>query len=432
MQPSNRTEIKAWAMYDWANSAFVTTVTATFLGPYLALLIEEMDGAISLLGYPIEAEAFYPFCVAVSVILQVILLPILATLADYSPVKKRLLLTFAYTGAGATILLFFIRGNLALLGGGLFIIANLAYGASIAFYNAFLPDIAPPDERDTVSAQGFAYGYVGGGLLLLLNLAAFWLIDDSRLAIRLNLASAGIWWLIFTRLYPHRHLRQRPVEAQQINFLNYGFKEFVNSLREMKNHYPMTLRFLIGYLIFNDGIQTVITVATIFALSELQLGLSLLAPVMLVAQFAAGGGSLLFNRLTGRIGAKTTLMLTLVIWAGLLLYAYFLLYTAFQFWILAVCMGLVLGSSQALSRSIFSQIVPKHRESAYFGLYEISDRGTSWSGPFLFAATVQLTGSSRVAMLPIITFFAVGLAIVYWTDIPQAIRAAGNKLPAVI
>lgn len=432
---NNPREITGWAMYDWANSAFSTTVVTTFLGPYLAGLAQAQGGVVNILGYPVEADAFYPFCVSISVILQVIFLPILGALADYSHLKKRLMLLFAYTGAVATILLFVVQGNLIVLGGLLFILANLSFGAAIVFYNAFLPDIALPDDRDAVSSKGFAYGYVGGGLLLLLNLILFSFMADALLAVRFSLASAGVWWLVFTFIFPHRRLVQREPAGglpPGANYLTHSIKEFIASVREMKQQYPVTLQYLVAYLVYNDGIQTVITVSTIFAAGELGLPAKTLVQVVLMIQFVAAGGAMLFNQLAQRIGTRLTLIINLAIWCGLLVYAYGLLYTGFQFWILSVLVALVLGSSQALSRSLFSQMIPANRESAYFGLYEISERGTSWIGPVVFGVAVQLTGSSRVAMLPIIVFFAVGIIVLYFTDVRRAIREAGNPVPRLV
>jgi UMF1 family MFS transporter len=345
------------------------------------------------------------------------------------------MLLFAYTGAVATILLFFIQGNLIVLGGLLFIVANLAFGAALVLYNAFLPDIAGPDERDTVSSKGFAFGYLGGGLLLLLNIGLFSFMEDSSLAVRISLASAGLWWLGFTFVYPHQRLIQRPPAAQLppgTNYLRQGLREFIASLKEMKEKYPKTLQYLIAYLVYNDGIQTVIVVSTIFASDELGLPPGTLVQVVLMTQFVAALGAVLFNQLARRIGTKLTIIINLFIWSGLLVYAYTLLYTELQFWILGFFAALVLGSSQALSRSLFSQMIPHSRESAYFGLYEISERGTSWIGPVVFGVAVQLTGSSRAAMLPIILFFLFGIVLLYLTDVRRAIREAGNKVPAVV
>jgi UMF1 family MFS transporter len=433
--PNNQREITGWAMYDWANSAFSVTVVTTFLGPYLAGLAEAQGGTVSVLGYPVEGEAFFPFCVSISVVLQVIFLPILGTVADYSPLKKQLMLTFAYIGATATILLFVIQGNLILLGGLLFILANLSFGAALVLYNAFLPDIASPDTRDAVSSKGFAFGYAGGGLLLLLNMILFFFMTDSGLAVRISLASAGLWWLGFTVAFPQRRLIQREPAAglpPGANYLTHSLKEFVASLKEMASQYPKTLQYLIAYLVYNDGIQTVITVSTIFAASELGIQPGTLVQVVLMIQFVAALGAILFNQIAQRIGTKLTLMINLAIWCGILIYAYTILYSELQFWILAFLIALVLGSSQALSRSLFSQMIPHNRESAYFGLYEISERGTSWIGPVVFGVAVQITGSSRVAMLPIIAFFLFGITVLHLTDVRQAIREAGNELPAVV
>lgn len=433
---NNQREIFGWVMYDWANSAFGSTVLTTLMAPYLTRLIDAQGGTIGIFGYPVESAAFYPACVFISVFLQVILLPVLGTIADYSPLKKKLMLFFAYTGAIATALLFFVTSGSILLGGLLFIIANLSFGAAIVFYNAFLPDIVGPDRRDAVSSQGFAYGYFGGGVLLAVNLGVLWLMREQQdLAIRLSLSSAGIWWLVFTLIYPQRRLIQRPPELSlppQANYITHGLKEFIASLREMKNKYPKTMRYLIGYLIYNDGIQTVIWASGIFATTELDISPLTLALVILVIQFVASFGSVLFDLVARRLGAKRTIILNLFIWSGLLIYAYLFLFNLTQFWILSIGIGLVLGSSQALSRSLFSQMVPASRESAYFGLYEISDRATSLLGPFAFGLAVQMTGSSRIALLPIITFFLIGIVILSLTDVRAAIREAGNEVPTVV
>jgi UMF1 family MFS transporter len=260
-------------------------------------------------------------------------------------------------------------------------------------------------------------------------------MDDSSLAVRISLASAGLWWLGFTFAYPHQRLVQRKPAAELppgTNYLWQGLKEFIASLKEMKEKYPKTLQYLIAYLVYNDGIQTVIVVSTIFASDELGLPPGTLVQVVLMIQFVAALGAVLFNRLARRIGTKLTIIINLFIWAGLLIYAYTLLYTAVQFWVLGFFTALVLGSSQALSRSLFSQMIPHSRESAYFGLYEISERGTSWIGPVVFGVAVQITGSSRASMLPIILFFLFGIVTLYVTDVPRAIREAGNKVPAVV
>jgi UMF1 family MFS transporter len=432
-----RREVFGWGMYDWANSAFSTIVVTTLLGPYLAALIEANGGTINFLGYSIKPAEFYPYCVGISVFLQVLFLPILGAIADYSHLKKRLMLTFAYIGAIATILLFLVTSDLILLGGLLFIIANLSFGAALVLYNAFLNDIARPDERDTVSSQGFALGYIGGGLALLLSAILLYVApkEAQGQVVRLSLAGAGLWWLIFTVLFPQRFLVQRaPVHnlPPGENYFSHGVRQFINTLRELVVKYPITLRYLLAYLIYNDGIQTINTVATTFAAIELGLSTSTLVQVVLMIQFIAALGAMFFNYLAGKIGAKKAIMISLVIWSGLLIYAYGFLYTALQFWILGAVLALVLGGSQALSRSLFSQMIPKNKESEYFSLYEISERGTSWLGPIAFGLAVGITGNQRVSMVMLIVFFVVGLVLLYLTDVKKAIVEAGNELPAVV
>ncbi len=432
---NNQREIFGWGMYDWANSAFTTTVATTLLGPYLTQLAEANGGAFSFFDYPVNGVAFFTFCIGTSVFLQVLFLPILGAIADYSHLKKKLLLTFAYIGATATILLFLVQGNLVVLGGVLFIIANLSFGAAIVFYNAFLPDIAGPNERDEVSSKGFAFGYVGGGVLLLLNLILFKVMEDSGLAMRISLTSAGVWWLAFTYLFPHQRLRQRAPVLQLPpgeTYLSHSLKQLSTTLKEMKNKYPTTLRYLLAYLIYNDGIQTVNGVATTFASTELGFETGTLIQVVLMIQFVAALGALFFNFLARRVGTKNAIMLSLLVWSGLVIYAYAFLYTVLQFWILGAILALVLGGSQALSRSLFSQMIPKNREAEYFSFYEISERGTSWLGPIIFGLAVLITGTQRIAIVSLIAFFIFGLILLYLTDVKKAIVESGNELPAVV
>jgi UMF1 family MFS transporter len=430
----NKKEITGWVMYDWANSAFATTVVTAFLGPYLAALIASRpEGTLPLGPFIIEPEAFYPFSVTVSVILQVLFLPLLGSLADFTNLKKRLLILFATIGAVATILLGLLSsGSWVLFGGVLFITANFSFGAALVFYNAYLPEIAPIEKQDSVSAKGFAYGYVGGGLLLALNMFMFQFIGEPALAVRLSLASAGLWWLLFTWWFPQRRLVERKTAASpppRSQFFTHSVRQFVDTLRDMIHNHPRTLQFLVAYLIYNDGIMTVNTVAAIFASSELGMGPEQLVGVILMIQFVAALGAIVFGKVAGRIGAKWAVIITLLGWTGLLVYAFGWLLTPAQVWIWAAVEALVLGSSQALSRSIFAKMVPANRESAYFSLYEISERGTSWIGPLVFGMAVQVTGSARSALLPLTAFFIVGILILLATNVRQAIIDAGNEVP---
>ena len=438
----NSRRIFGWAMYDWANSAFSTIVVTTLLGPYLTMLAESAGG-IDLAGFNVKPAAFFPACVSVSVVMQVFFLPVLGSLADQSRFKKQLLVLFAVFGAGFTAALYFAAPGfmdlgleqVVLMGGFLFIMANFCFGASIVLCNGFLPDIASPSERDRISSMGWAVGYLGGGIALLAALAFFAFVSDKAMAVRLSLALAGAWWLAFTLAFPARFLPSCPPEKAcgTGGFkAGQGFRQVIGTLSTMHRNYPETLRFLAAYLVYNDGIQTVIVVAALFASTELGTSNQNLLILILMIQFAAFFGSLLFGWLAGRIGAKKSIMISLLIWAAISIYAYAFLYNTTQLFFLGAASALVLGGSQALSRSLYSQLIPRQNETEYFGFYEISERGTSWIGPLVFAGAVQFTGSTRIAILSLVVFFAAGLYILAAVNVKRGMAAAGNDFSGVI
>jgi len=440
---NNRKEQVGWYFYDWANSAFYTTVVTVFLGPYLtgvAKAAAESLGVGNTVLHPFGINVFYgsffPYVVALSVGLQMIFLPILGAIADYSHAKKQMLALFAFVGSFATIGLYFLQGTNYLLGGGLFVLANLSYGASIVFYNSFLPDIATADERDRVSSVGWAIGYLGGGLLLALNLFLFSKAESFGLstseAVRISLASSGAWWAIFT-LIPLATLRNRiPSKAStdDQHLLITGFKQLGHTLRSAKR-YPQTLLFLVAYLLYNDAIQAVIALASVFGSEELKLEQSTLVQVILMVQFAAFFGSLLFSWIAKVTGNKRAIIISLVIWTGVLIYAYAVLQTKRQFFLLGAVIAIVLGGSQALSRSVYSLMIPKGQEAEYFSLYEVSDKGTSWLAPLLFGVALQVTGNYRIAILSLVVFFIAGLLLLIKVNVAKAAIEAGNQPPAL-
>lgn len=451
---NDKREIFGWAMYDWANSAFSTTVGTVFLAPYVASLAAEAAKAeflaahgaawnpaldppllTNLFGLHVAPDSFSGYCISLSVLLQVFLLPILGAIADYSHLRKRMMQIFATIGAVATMLMFFVVGPVWWLGGLLFIVANLAFGAAVVFYNAYLPDIASPDQRDRVSSFGWAMGYLGDGVLLALNLA-FYLFHEklgvpTGLAIRINLASAGVWWLSWSfltwaRLHP-RHAR-RPLPAGE-TYTSIGFKQLGQTLREIRN-FPETLKYLLAYFFYNDGIQTVIAMASTFAAAPLvrgglELDTSTLTMVILLIQFVAFFGALFWGRLAGWVGSKRSILISLVIWAGVVIYAFFGMrgdQRVLEFTLLGVVIALVLGGSQAISRSLFAQMIPDGREAEFYSFYEVSERGTSWIGPALFAFVNQVFGSLRPAILSLIFLFLMGLIVLPFVNERKAIE----------
>lgn len=441
LAPNDKREIFGWAMYDWAISAFSTTVGVVFLAPYVANLARAAagpNGNAVFLGLEVAPDSFIPYCISASVFLQVLFFPILGAIADYSHLRKAFMQFFAFVGAFTTIGMFFVEGELWWLGGVLYMFANLAFGAAIVFYNAYLPDIASPEQRDRVSSFGWAMGYAGGGLLLLGNLLFYQFREalgvPTGLAVRLNLASAGVWWLgwsflTWAALRPRHAARALPTGQ---TYLSIGFHQLYHTIREAK-HYPHTLRFLLAYLIYNDGIQTVIGVAATFAAAPvLQGGLGVetgtLTMVILMIQFVAFFGALAWGWLAGKVGAKNSILISLVIWAGVVIFAFAGLQgdtRVAQFWVLGACIALVMGGSQAISRSLFAQMIPPGREAEFFAVYEVGERGTSWLGPLLFGLVNQNFGNLRPALLSVIFFFVVGLLLLrFWVDVPRAITEA--------
>jgi MFS transporter, UMF1 family len=433
---NNPRELFGWKMYDWANSAFYTTVVGALFSPYITRLAQAAvgeNGVVLDLGPlgAVTAKSLPTLCVSISVGLQVVLLPVLGALGDYSDLKKRLMALFCYIAVVANCLLFFIKGDLYLWGGLLFIIANVCFGAALVFYNAFLPEIATDDQTDKVSSRGFAYGYLGGALLLVLNLLlvlrAEQLGISAGLAVRLSLLSAGIWWGGFA-LITFALLKSRPQKKPLPpgkGYIAAGFSEIVDTFKELRR-LPLTLRYLIAFLIYNDGVQTVVFAASAFLEQELFPGGNpvFLLQIFVFVQFLAVAGALLFERLAYLIKTKNAIIVSLAIWAGVVIYAYRFLDSVSEAWVMAGVIALVLGGSQALSRSLFSRMIPAGKEASFFGLYEVSERGTSWIGPLLFSIVIARTGSYRQALLSLIFFFVVGLVVLAITDTDEATRQA--------
>ncbi|MFF5015611.1 MFS transporter [Streptomyces sp. NPDC001165] len=428
-----RREQRGWYFYDWACSVYSTTVLTVFLGPYLTAVAEkaaDADGFVHPLGIPVRAGSFFAYSVSLSVIVAVVLMPLVGAAADRTGRKKPLLGAAAYTGAAATTGMFFLDGDRYLLGGLLLVVANAAQSVGMMLYNSYLPQIAPPEERDAISSRGWAFGYAAGALVLVANLVLYSAHDSFGLsetaAVRVCLASAGLWWGAFT-LVPMSRLRDRHARVERATAP--GLRQLTATVRDMRQH-PLTLAFLLAYLIYNDGIQTVISQASVYGSEELGLGQSTLIGAVLLVQVLAVAGALAMGRLARTYGAKRTILGSLVAWTVTLGAGYFLPAGApVWFFVLASGIGLVLGGSQALSRSLFSHLVPPGKEAEYFSAYEMSDRGMSWLGPLLFGVTYQLTGSYRSAIISLVAFFVIGFVLLARVPVRRAIGEAGNPVP---
>jgi UMF1 family MFS transporter len=493
---NDKREIFGWSMFDWAISAFSTTVITVFLGPYLSSITKaaaDPSGMVYLLGVPIRYDSYFTYLISASVLLQVTFLPILGALADYSHLRKRMMQIFSTLGAVTTILLFFVTPGLHWLGGLFFLTANLAFGAAMVFYNSYLPNIASEDQRDRVSAHAWAMGYLGGGLLLVINLIMYLFAGkiglSEALVARISLALAGVWWLGFSFITFARLRERHP--ARQLsagdNYLSIGFKQLAHLIGistktvtilmllplaipvlfllrvpiviallpalgpiavmgtfiyKKSKTLPEAMKYLVSYLLYNDGIQTVIAVSAIFAAVELDMSSTNLILVILMIQFVAFFGALGFGRLAGRLGTKNTILLSLIIWCACVIYAAIGMKSTagvlgmeqrqLEFWFLGFVIALVMGGSQALSRSLFAQMIPRNQEAEFYSFYEISERGTSWMGTFLFGLVNQLTGSLRLGIISVIVFFVLGLILLPLVNVPKAIEQGQRSSGALV
>ncbi|PKW25361.1 MFS transporter [Phycicoccus duodecadis] len=502
---------RPWYWYDWANSAFVTTVGTVLFGPYLTTVAKEaacpglasdarctsdlyvvpaasgLPGwvpgtamaavvvlllalVVSLVAYardttlpyrpsalmvplalvtavlvltaPLDPGSVAPYTVTLATVVSAVLLVFVGAITDRTARPARLLGIFAWVGSAAAIGLFFLTGGGWRYGALMMIIASISLGASLVVYDAILCRIARPDDRDKVSSRGWALGYLGGGLLLAVNLVIVSkpsLIGvDTGMAVRISLLSAGLWWAGFT-LIPvigMWNLRGAAAttltDAPQAGIVRGSLTQLGHTFRDLRA-YPNTLLFLLAYLFFNDGIQTVISSSSLYGAEQLRFGQSQLIALILMVQFVAFGGALLFGWLAGRWGAWRTILRSLVGWSVIVVAAYFLPEKAFvPFVALGVLIGIVLGGSQALSRSLFSQLVPRAREAEFFAFYQAMERGTSWFGALTFGLVHQLTDSYRPAIVALIVFFVLGYVVLRRVDVRQGILDAGNELPRVV
>ncbi|MGW1887278.1 MFS transporter [Streptomyces sp. NPDC001970] len=435
-----RRQQRGWYFYDFACSVYSTSVLTVFLGPYLTSVAKaaaDAEGFVHPLGVPVRAGSLFAYAVSASVVLAVLVMPLVGAVADRTGRKKPMLAVCAYLGAAATAGMFFLDGDRYLLGALLLIVANASLSVSMVLYNAYLPQIAEPDERDAVSSRGWAFGYTSGAFVLVLNLVLYtghesFGLSESE-AVRICLASAGVWWGAFT-LVPLRRLRDRRIaEGKELppgqGAVGAGWRQLVATVRDMRR-YPLTLSFLLAYLVYNDGVQTVISQASIYGSEELDLDQTTLITAVLLVQVLAVAGALGMGRLARSYGTKRTILGSLAVWSLILGAGYFLpARTPVWFYALAAAIGLVLGGSQALSRSLFSHLVPRGKEAEYFSAYEMSDRGLSWLGPLVFGLAFQITGSYRDAIISLVIFFVLGFVLLARVPVRRAVAAAGNPVP---
>jgi MFS transporter, UMF1 family len=427
----HRPELRAWAMYDWGISAAQTTImTAVFPIFFLSYAGAGMEGT--------KATETWGIANTVGAVLIALLAPLLGAIADYKAAKKRFLTLFMILGVGSTIGMFFIGQGQILLASILFIVTLAGATGSMTFYEALLPHIAREDEIDRVSTAGYALGYVGGGLLLALNLlwiqqpALFGLPsgegltpEQASLPARLAFVSVGVWWLLFSlpvlRRVPEPPRTLEADETTGVSAWRVAFTRLGETLRELRG-YKQAFLMMLAFTIYNDGIQTIIKMASVYG-TEIGIGQSDLITAILLVQFIGIPCAFAFGSLAGRIGAKRSVFIGLAVYTGICLFAYNMK-SAREFYILAVLVGLVQGGTQALSRSLFATLIPKHKSGEFFGFFSVFEKFGGILGPLLFALVINRYQSSQLAILSVIVFFIVGGALLLFVNVEEGERAA--------
>jgi UMF1 family MFS transporter len=425
-----------WCMYDWANSAYITTAVG-LLPIFFANSVVGKNGA-DLLGHHFRADELWGFTVGLAGVVSFVLAPVLGAIADFSASKKRFLLAFAYSGALFTILLYLMHSGDVLKTLFFFLFSQIGFVNANVFYDAFLPHIASDDKLDDVSAKGYAYGYVGGGLQFGIALALVALHDKIGLtrehAARIGIASSGLWWAVFT-LFMARYLHEAPATQKlperylrlprPAAFLAVGFTRTIRTMLRAAGYRHLIL-FLLAFMLYNEGIQTVINMASAYGTVELNLSPTVLMLTLLIIQFVAIVGSLAFSRIADRIGTKKAIMLSLLVWCGVVLYAYFI-QTAAQYFIVGMVVGLAMGAAQALSRSYYGSMVPEEASAEFFGFYTVFTKFSAIWGPWAFALITHFAHSARTAIVSLIFFFLVGLILLSLVNETRAREARLSK-----
>lgn len=422
-------------MYDWANSAYITTFAAIVAAFFTGVIVPEG-------GYNgFSGQTLWAGVISVGAFVLFLFMPVLGAVADYASAKKRFLRFFATAGALITIALPLVPDGAVILFLAVVLCGQIGFVAANVFYDGFLPDISTDETIDRVSSKGFALGYVGGGLYVLVALGLIILSDigvtglSVEGASRIGIAGAGVWWLAFTS-FSLRRLPDETIsfglperargEPRILAYWKIGFGRTIDTGRKLLG-FKQLLLFVLAYFFYNDATQTVIGVSGAYAEETLGLATQEIIITFLIVQFVAFGGALAFGALAGRIGTKGAIMISLVVWIAVAVAAFFLPEgEAFPLYVLAVFVGFVLGGVQALSRSLFGSMIPKEASAEFYGFYSVFSKFSAIWGPLVFAVVSNATGSGRLAILSVVAFFAIGLAVLSRVDV-EAGRASRDR-----
>lgn len=427
MQTASKKVVNGWAMYDWASSSYNLVITSTIFPTYFeAIAVNDASVSkttVTFLGRQFENTALYNYAIALSLLVVAIISPLLSSIADYRGSKKKFLQFFLTMGSLACASLYFFERDTLALGMTAMVIAGIGFWGAQVFYNSFLPEIATPEDRDRISAKGFAYGYVGSVLLQLVCFGFVFGISENTGA-KLSFLAVGIWWWGFSQLA----LRRMPTPIPSGNtessgqVLSKGYQELGKVWLQVKQLSGLK-RFLLSFFFFNMGVQTVMLVAALYGKSELQLKTETLIIAILIIQLIAIPGAIFISWLSSRIGNLKTLMILVVLWIIICILAYFLPVGGIvEFCSLGAGVGFLMGGIQSLSRSTYSKLMPPTRDTAsFFSFYDVTEKLAAVVGIFSFGYITELTGSQRGSVLALASFFVMGLLLLFYAN------AAKNK-----
>lgn len=425
-QKNRKRAITAWTMYDWANSAFATTIMAAVLPVYYSQV------AAATLGGNL-ATVYWAYTTSISLLVAAVLGPILGAVADFRGAKKRFLAVFMMIGIVGTALLYFVKTGDWLMASIFFILGELGFAGSLVFYDSLLPHITTPDEIDMVSSRGYAMGYLGGGILLAINLAMIMLAPKelTGLMTRLSFLSVAVWWFVFS-IPILRWVSEPPNRVlageQGQSSVKVSFSRLLRTFRDIRRYRDLFI-FLVAFWFYNDGIGTIIKMATIYG-AEIGIGQTTLIGTLLMVQFVGIPFAFLFGWLAKKIGTKRSIYLSLLVYTGISVMGYFLS-QEWQFWALGVAVATVQGGSQALSRSLFGRLAPKSKSAEFFGFFSVSEKFAGIIGPFIFGLVGQIMGNSRLAIISLIIFFILGAVLLSRVNEEEGMRVAQQEENAI-
>ena len=422
MQTASKKVVNGWAMYDWANSVYNLVITTTFFPIYYLGVTGDGNDAtktdyIDFLWLKhIPNSSLYDYTLAVAFLFVAFSSPVLSSIADYKGNKKSFMRFFVTIGSLSCMGLYFFNASTLLFSSILMIIATIGFWGSLVFYNSYLPEIAAPEDRDRISAKGFSMGYIGSVLLQLIGFVLVSLAGDDEAAqanaVRLTFVLVGLWWIGFTQITFARLPKSKPAGIpNNKNIFANGFHELGKVFRQIKTM-PVLLLFLCAFFFYNMGVQTIMLVATNFGKEELKLDTTTLILTVVIIQLVAILGAIGMSRLSNKFGNFKVLMLVILLWILVCVYAYFFLYNQWQFFGVAAVVGLVMGGIQSLSRSTYSKLMPVTNDTAsFFSFYDVTEKIAIVVGMFSFGFITHLTGSMRSSILALMAFFILGFAL---------------------